>query len=182
MDQKQLPRRKSKKPRIALFCLLGAALAALTIFAIWKSETIWFVFHPDGITVSDAGTAERGLRDGPFSITSESDGQIFYTALDNSFRMSMSHENGRVTAMTADFNIFRIPIGSVPEAIDKGKTLLMPYLSSPETEALAFLIAGEIMAYISNERVTYSRSIGEYRMTIGGNIREGSMSVLLALK
>lgn len=179
MENTRLPRRKSRKTRVVLLGVLGVIAVTLTALAVWKAETLWFIFHADRITLRTAGQAVTDIREGPYRVETDTDGYLSYRALEESMHIGVRYRDDEITAVTVDFNVFAVPLYSVNEAIGGAQTLLGPYMTSPEIEALTFLLAGELMAYISDEQIRYKRALGGYTMRVEGSISDGEVQVAI---
>lgn len=150
----------------------------MTALAIWQRDTIYYILRQDRIQVKSAQAIETALRSGDYGELLETDGGYSYKLLEGSVQINVAFGGGYLTSLNAGFNMYDVPLKTIPAALDAAQFVLSPYLTPPEIKALVFLIAGELPAYVSSDEINYRRTLGSsHTIEISGSMSTGNALV-----
>ena len=151
-------------------------LAALTVFALWQRETIYYILHPNKIQIKSADEIKTALLSGEYGAVEDRAGVLRYRVLDGSVEVGVTLDN-TLLRLDAAFNAYGIPVGGVPDALRKARFVLSPYLSAPEVKALSVLISTELPGLVTSAGIEYSRGVGGHTVFVAGSMDTGDMVV-----
>jgi hypothetical protein len=172
-------RSSSKRKRIILLSAIGSILVILTALAIWQRETVYYVFNPCKIQIKTEADIRETLYTDVFGeITKTRDGLIYYL-FNGTVRVGLAFDDNRLLKMEIIFNANSIPVSSISDAFSQAHSILAPYFTPPEINALCILFANEIPSYVTGNSINYQRDIGEYSLVVYVNMITGEVNAEL---
>jgi len=177
MTEGNIPRRHSRRGlKIALVVVL-VVLAALAVVLAVKRETVRYILHPEEIAFRPAQETIELLRGGDYTVESETEGEVRYTAMDGAVKARVVTDGEGVERLEAEFNLYDFQVNGLGDAGRYAQVLLSPFFTQPQIEALVSVVGKDMIAYSSADTVDYDRALGGLVVRAAGSVAGGDVRV-----